>query len=127
MRLGLRRVRTEAAAPARRSSRGVVELPATLVTVIVPFESENVIDISCLTKRMDTAERSSTSTFPEGRDSVFLGAPGPTAFERSDSRVPSASCPSRKGGTRRRRDSRLAEWTEAGSEVESRARRQPVV
>ncbi len=61
------------AAPAVRAT-GEIDLPATLVFAVVPFEGEPEIDVECLTGAWRDGAVFE-ATFPEGRDRCFLGRP----------------------------------------------------
>jgi hypothetical protein len=93
---------------------GVVELPATLLTAVVPFDGENAVDVDCLTGEWSGGAIFEI-VFPEGLDRVLLGAPGPTlADERFSGTLGFVT--DRESG-RKTWGFDIAEWTRAGSDV----------
>ena len=93
---------------------GVVELPATLLTAIVPFESENAPSVSCLTDGW-VGGAVFEIEFREGRERVLLGAPRSLPLnERFSGTVGFVS--DRESG-RETAGLDVTEWTEAGSNV----------
>ncbi len=103
----------KAAAPAVVEA-GFVELPATLLTAIVPFEDDNALRVCCLTDGWAGGAVFEIE-FPEGRDRVLMGAPRSLpANERFSGTVGFVS--DREGG-RETAGLDVAEWTKAGSNV----------
>ncbi|MFH1690549.1 MAG: alginate lyase family protein [Candidatus Eisenbacteria bacterium] len=93
---------------------GVVELPATLITTIVPFDGESVLNVSCATGGWNGGAVFDIE-FPEGRDRVLLGAPrSQSSNERFSGTVGFVS--DREGG-RETTGLGVTEWTEEGSSV----------
>ena len=93
---------------------GVVELPVTLVTAVIPFEGENAVDIDCLTGEWNGGAVFEIA-FPEGTDRVLIGALG-TALR--DERFSGALgfVTDRESG-RETWGFDITEWTKAGSDV----------
>lgn len=94
---------------------GVVELPATLVTAVVPFEGESSIQIDCPTEGWKGGAVFDIE-HPEGRERVLLGAPGSLPPEERFSGT--VGFVSDCGGGTERAGLRVTEWTVEGEGVE---------
>jgi len=93
---------------------GSVELPATLLTAVVPYAGEAAVDVRCLTDGWDGGTVIEVE-HPSGRDVVMLGAPCSLAEEgRFTGTI--GFIAERPGGTTVA-GLGVREWTRAGSDV----------
>ncbi|MCK4409303.1 MAG: heparinase II/III-family protein, partial [Candidatus Eisenbacteria sp.] len=93
---------------------GVVELPVTLLTAVIPFDGENAVAIDCLTGEWNGGAIFEI-TFPEGRDRVLLGAPGAALPDERFSGTLGFAAERESGRETVGLD--VTEWTKAGSDV----------
>ena len=93
---------------------GVVELPATLLTAVVPFDGVNVIDVDCLTGGWNGGAVFEIA-FPEGLDRVLFGTPGVSLADERFSGTFGFVTDRESGGETWGLD--ITEWTKAGSGV----------
>ena len=101
------------AAPAVAAG-GVVELPVTILTAVVPFDGVNVIDVDCPTGRWNGGAIFEIA-FPEGRDRVLLGAAGLAPENERFSGTLGFVTDRESGGETWGFD--ITEWTKAGLDV----------
>jgi hypothetical protein len=93
---------------------GVVELPVTLLTAVIPFDGDNAVDADCLTREWNGGAVFDI-VFPEGRDRVLFGAPRLA--------LPDERFSGTVGFVTERESGRetvgldVTEWTKAGSDV----------
>ncbi|MEA3409594.1 MAG: hypothetical protein U9Q95_04525, partial [Candidatus Eisenbacteria bacterium] len=93
---------------------GVVELPATLLTAVVPFDGENAVVVECLTGEWNGGAVFEVA-FPEGLDRVLLGTPDVSlADERFSGTLGFVA--TRESG-RETWGFDITEWTKAGADV----------
>lgn len=93
---------------------GVVELPVTLLTAVIPFDGKNAIDVECLTGEWSGGAVFEIA-FPEGLDRVLLGAPDPAPADERFSGI-LGFVTDRESGTETWGFD-ITEWTKVGSDV----------
>ncbi len=93
---------------------GVVELPVTLLTAVIPFDGKNAVDVDCLTKEWSGGAIFEI-VFPEGRDRVLLGASGAALPDERFSGTLGFVTERESGRETMGLD--VIEWTKAGSDV----------
>ena len=93
---------------------GVVELPVTLLTAVIPFDGENAVDVDCLTAEWNGGAVFEIA-FPEGEDRILLGAPGLVLPDERFSGAVGFVAERESGRETMGLD--IVEWTRAGSDV----------
>jgi hypothetical protein len=93
---------------------GVVEVPVTLLTAVIPFGGENAVDVDCLTAEWNGGAIFEIA-FPEGKDGVLLGALGPALSDERFSGTLGFVTERESGRETMGLD--VIEWTKAGSDV----------